>query len=166
MCHSPLRLIRHPGGQQQRTVVAEEGTCLWDIVSVKGGKKERGCCCIHPSTHSCVFYSVNELPVHLSENQIHPDWFSHCHAHLAVGRQKAMVEGGTRISVKMGRYPAGRGGALCSSRSSTAPLMSLDTSPRTSSSTDTCSSLTGQKNNHDLLIKAKPKNIYSQHFFK
>lgn len=65
------------------------------------------------------------------------------HTHLAVGRQKAMVEGGTRMSVKMGRYPAGGGGALCSNRSSTAPLMSLGTSPRMSSSTDTCSSLRG-----------------------
>lgn len=74
--------------------------------------------------------------------------FSFCHAHLAVGRQKAIVEGGTRMSVKMGRYPTGNGGALCSSRSSTAPLMSLDTSPRISNSTDTCSSLTGQKNKH------------------
>lgn len=102
--------------------------------------------------HSPVYFivSMSYLSIFL---KIHPDSFSYRHAHLAVGRQKAMVEGGTRMSVKMGRYPAGRGGALCSSRSSTAPLMSLDTSPRTSSSTDTCSSLTGQKNNHDLSDK-------------
>lgn len=55
-----------------------------------------------------------------------------------------MVDGGTRISVKIGRYPAGRGGALCSSRSSTVPLVSLETSPRMSSSTETCSSLRKQ----------------------
>lgn len=67
--------------------------------------------------------------------------FSCTHAHLAVGRQKTMVEGGTRMSMKMGRYPTGRGGALCSRRSITAALTSLETSPRMSSSTDTCSSL-------------------------
>lgn len=83
----------------------------------------------------------------------------YCHAHLAVGRQKAMVGGGTRMSVKMGRYPTGRGGALCSSRSSTAPLMSLDTSPRMSSSTDTCSSLTGQKKKQDRVIILSTKHL-------
>ncbi|TNN35701.1 hypothetical protein EYF80_054139 [Liparis tanakae] len=50
-----------------------------------------------------------------------------------------MAEGATGMPVKMGR-----GAALRSSESSTAPRTSRDTSPRMSSSTDTCSSLGGR----------------------
>lgn len=87
-------------------------------------------------------------------------YFTSCHAHLAFGRQKVMVEGGTRMSVKIGRYPMGREGAHRSSRSRTAPLMSLDTSPRISRSTDMCSSLNELKNLINLTVYSCPNATF------
>lgn len=87
-------------------------------------------------------------------------YFTSRHAHLAFGRQKAIVEGGTRMSVKMGRYPMGREGVLCSSRSRTAPLMSLDTSPRISRSTDMCSSLKESKNLINVTVYSSPNATF------
>lgn len=73
----------------------------------------------------------------------------HCQAHLGVGKQNGMLGAGTRISVNNGRYPGGSFGAVLSSKSSTVPRISLETSPLTSSKTSTCSSLE-ERGNEDI----------------